>query len=188
MDRAHSRNVQAPWVARDAALTPPLHARSAPSPGARAAEGGRLLLALVPGAAVAFVGGLVWAGVVIATHWDFGPLAWFIGAATGGTVLFFAGAPVHGLARGLTASLAVAGIIVGKYVITVYEITMLTDAERYQHGLSTHYLDTRNMAFFIHPSVNVTRPIYFLWFLIAWVGAFSVVGGRRTLAGRRRVA
>ena len=59
---------------------------SAPSAAAPQRVQGSLGLALTAGAAVAFVGGLVWAGVVVSTGYDVGFLAWFVGMATGGTV------------------------------------------------------------------------------------------------------
>src|SRR5947208_16913754 len=50
-----------------APITPVLASETAPN---------ALPLALLAGAGVALLGGLLWAGVVIATHWDIGILAW----------------------------------------------------------------------------------------------------------------
>jgi hypothetical protein len=49
---------------------------------------------LLAGVAAALVGGLVWAGVVIATHLDIGILAWLIGVATGMVIVRISGGPV----------------------------------------------------------------------------------------------
>jgi hypothetical protein len=59
---------------------------SSPSVVAPKRAQGSMGMALVAGAGVALAGGLVWAGVVIATRYDVGFLAWFVGAATGTTV------------------------------------------------------------------------------------------------------
>jgi hypothetical protein len=177
-------------VARQAAVDSPagkpLLTPSASTPLAPDATAGSLGIALVAGAAVALVGGLVWAGVVIETHYDFGILAWIVGAATGGTVFYLTRAPVRGPARALTGLLAVAGMVVGKYVIFVDAVKKTLGTALAQQGTSVSYLDSRQMGIFIHHFNTVVRPIYFLWFLLALVAALRAAGGERTLPGQRR--
>ena len=64
-------------------------------------------------AAAALVGGLVWAGVVIATRMDIGFLALGIGAATGFAVARIAGSSVRTVDRLVAGVLATGGIVVG---------------------------------------------------------------------------
>lgn len=166
---------------------PPLLIPSASRPVSRRAASAPHGIALAAGAAVAVVGGLAWAGVVLVTHYDIGFLAYFVGAATGGTVFRISGAPVRGLPRFVTGLLAAGGILVGKYVIFVHEVKHSFGSALAQHGISVGYLDTRMMSIFIHHFSTIVRPIYALWILIALVAALVSVAGGRTRPGQRRV-
>jgi hypothetical protein len=169
-----------------AAAKPPLLTPTAAGQLAGSAEGrGSLGFALAAGAAVALVGGLVWAQVVISTHRDFGFLAWFVGAATGATVAGVYGRPSLRLGSVLAGLLAVGGLVVGKYVIFVHAVKATLGSLLAVRGVSVGYFDTRQMSIFIHHFSSIVRPIYGLWFLIAFVAAF-MTAERRTLLGRRR--
>src|SRR5438067_4287439 len=78
---------------------------------------GSRVVALLAGAGAALLGGLVWAGVVIATHFDIGILAWLVGAATATVVVRVADSPVGMAERLFSGLLAAGGIMVGKCVI-----------------------------------------------------------------------
>jgi hypothetical protein len=145
----------------------------------------RLPLALLAGAGVALVGGLVWAGVVIATHIDFGLLAWFVGAATGIAIVRVAGGYVTPGARVAAGLLAAGGVVVGKYVIFVHAVRKQLGMLLAAQGRPVHYLDTRQMGIFIHHVGSIVRPIYILWIALAFVAALRTASGRATL-GRRR--
>jgi uncharacterized membrane protein YecN with MAPEG domain len=147
---------------------------------------GSLAVALLAGAAVALVGGLVWAGAVIATRYDIGFLAWFVGAATGGTIYRLYGAPVRGVPRVLAGLLAAGAIIAGKYVIFVHDVKKVLGGVLAQQGVSVGYLDTRQMGIFVHHFGSIVRPIYGLWVLFAFMGAVITADGRKTRMGRRR--
>jgi hypothetical protein len=144
------------------------------------------VLALLAGAAVALVGGLVWAGVVITTRYDIGFLAWFVGAATGGTVYRLFGGPVRGVPRVVAGLMAAGAVIVGKYVIFVHDVKKLLGGVLAQQQVSVGYLDSRQMGIFVHHFGSIVRPIYGLWALFALVGALITADGRKTRLGRRR--
>jgi hypothetical protein len=169
--------------------THPLLVSPAPVARSRAKADGPLGTALLAGAAVAFVGGLVWGGVVIATRWDIGFLAWIIGAATGGAVCHVHGSPARGLARASAGLMAAGGILVGKYVIFVHDLRHAADLLARQ-GLPVSasrigYTDTRVMGIFIHHFSSVVKPIYGFWILIAFVAALHF-SRRRANPARRR--
>lgn len=165
----------------------PLLVASAPRPVAHRRAEGPLGLALAAGAAVAFAGGLLWAGVVISTGYDVGFLAWFVGMATGATVFRLYGASVRGLPRAIAGLLAVGAIVAGKYVIFVHEVKKTLGSALAQDGISVGYLDSRQLGIFIHNFGTIVRPIYYLWMLIALVGALMAAEGRKAF-GRRRTA
>jgi hypothetical protein len=147
-------------------------------------ERGSLLLALLAGAAAAFVGGLVWAGVVIATRFDIGFLAWFVGAATGVAVARFAGAA--GASKIVAGLLAAGGIVVGKYTIFVHDVRATSGDLLAQHGVPIGYLDSFQMGFFLHHFGGIVRPIYYLWIGLAFVGALRAAEGKSVLPRRFR--
>ena len=120
-------------------------------------------IALLVGAAVALVGGLVWAGVVIATHYDVGILAWLVGAATGAAVVRVAGGPVGMGQRVVAGALAAGAIMVGKYVIFVHAVKTAIGAFLASQGVSVGYLDTSTMSVFFHNFTTIVRPMYALW-------------------------
>jgi hypothetical protein len=171
---------------RSSTEKPPLLVSSAPSAAAPHRSQGSLGLALAVGAAVAFVGGLVWAGVVVSTGYDVGFLAWFVGMATGGTVFRLYGAPVRGVPRAMTGLMAAGAIVVGKYVIFVHEVRKTLGSILAQRGLSAGYLDSRQIHIFFHHFGTIVRPIYYLWILIALAAAVVAADGRKTLRRQRR--
>ncbi len=152
--------------------------------GVRAVEAGASPAALLAAAGAAVVGGLAWAGVVIATHYDIGILAWLVGAATGAVLVRVAGGPVGTLARIVAGALAAGGIMVGKYVIFVHAVRVSIGALLASNGVSVGYLDTNTMSVFLHNFGTVVRPIYALWVALAFVAAVRVASGRGLLARR----
>jgi len=184
------RSIQAPWAARQATLassptgTQPLLATSASGRDARGAAGGAIVLVgLLAGAGVAFAGGLAWAAVVLATHYDIGFLAWFVGAATGLTVLWISRGPVGGLACVAAGLLAGAGLLLGKYVIFIHQVKQVLGTELAQHGISVGYLNTRMLSVFFHHFNTFVRPVYGLWFIAAFLAGFIAAAGGSTLPG-----
>lgn len=163
-----------PPITKAPLLVAPTSARRA-----RGTTQGSLGLGLAAGAAAAFVGGLVWAGVVIATRHDIGFLAWFVGSATGLVVVRVAGGPVRGATKAVTGLLAVGGIMVGKYVIFVHDVRKTIGAVLAQQGLSVGYLDSRQLSIFFHHFGSIVRPIYGLWALLAFTAAVRASGGKR---------
>jgi hypothetical protein len=140
---------------------------------------------LLAGAGAALVGGLVWAGVVIATHYDIGILAWVIGVATGTAIVRISGGPVETVSRVLAGVFAAGGIMVGKYVIFVHA---LRSAYRTAFGSlapSPGYFDPHQVSLFLQHFGSVVRPIYALWVALAFFAAFRTASGRAAF-GRRR--
>jgi hypothetical protein len=146
---------------------------------------GSRLAALLAGAGVALAGGLVWAGVVIATHFDIGILAWLVGAATATVVVRVAGGPVGTAERVVSGLLAAGGIMVGKYVIFVHAVKTSLGALLASAHLSVGYLDTRQMSLFVHHFGEIVRPVYALWVGLAFLAAVRVAGGAALLSRRR---
>jgi hypothetical protein len=171
------------------AAKPPLLVTPTTTTVARRTSQGSLGPALLAGAAVALVGGLLWAGVVIATRWDIGIVAWVVGAATGATVMRVFGGPLPGEARVAAGLMAAAAILVGKYVIFVHELKKAVNGLFGASGLpapSVHYLDTRQMGIFIHHFGSIVKPVYGLWLLCAFVAAVRVGHGKKSRTIRRQ--
>jgi hypothetical protein len=174
------------YPAHTSAEKAPLLVSPAPAAMTRTTTEGSLALALISGAGVALAGGLIWAGVVVVTRYDIGFLAWFVGAATGGTAFRVFGAPVRGAARIATGLIAAGAIVVGKYVIFVHEVKKAIGSLLAEQGLSISYLDTRQMSIFVHNFGTIVRPIYALWILIAFTAAVMTAQPRKSRAGQRR--
>jgi hypothetical protein len=155
-------------------------------PVAREVGTGLLPVALLAGAGAALIGGLVWAGVVITTHYDIGFLAWFVGAATGLAIVRVAGGPVSAPVRALAGVFAAGGIVVGKYVIFVHAVKDALDAELAGQGRAVGYLNTHAMSVFVHNFGSIVRPVYALWVGFAFFAAVRTAGGRAIYTRRRR--
>lgn len=163
---------------------PLLHSQAAEvSPGSYS-TGGSVPVGLLAGAAVALLGGLVWAGVVIVTRFDFGFLAWSIGAATGFVVLRVAGQPLGGGVKLAAGLFAVGGIVVGKYVIFVHDIKALAGGFLAARGITIGYLDTGQMSIFIHHFGSLVSPLYGIWTLCALVAAVLAAGRTNHLSAK----
>jgi len=153
---------------------------------AREVEPVKLPLAFLAGAGAALIGGLVWAGVVIATQFDIGFLAWFVGAATGLAVVRVAGSPIGAAGQVLAGAFAAGGLIVGKYVIFVHAMKKAFGALLAAHGQSIGYLDTRQVNIFVHNFGSIVRPVYALWGALAFFAAVRTSGGSQAFTRRHR--
>jgi hypothetical protein len=153
---------------------------------AREVGAGLLPVALLAGAGAALIGGLIWAEVVITTHYDIGFLAWFVGAATGLAIVRVAGAPVSPPVRALAGLFAAGVIVVGKYVIFVHAVKDALDAELAGQGRAVGYLNTHAMSVFVHNFGSIVRPVYALWVGLAFFAAVRTAGGRAVYTRRRR--
>jgi hypothetical protein len=156
----------------------------APAPVAAEVTPGLTAVSVLAGAAVAIACGLVWAGIVIATRFDIGLVAWLGGVATGVTMVRVAGRPLGVASRVLAGLFSAAGIILGKYVIFVHDLN--DEAHKLNlDNLSLGYLDSKQMSLFIHHFSDIVKPIYIVWVVLAFVAAFRTAGGRAVF-GRRR--
>jgi hypothetical protein len=142
---------------------------------------------LLAGAAAALVGGLVWAGVVIATHLDIGVLAWLIGAATGTAIVRISGGPVETGSRILAGVFAAGGIMLGKYVIFVHALRLAFHNVFGSLAPAPGYFDTHQVTLFVQHFGSVVKPIYALWVALAFVAAFRTASGALPF-GRRRLS
>ena len=152
---------------------------------AREVEPRKLPVALFAGAGAALIGGLVWAGVVIATRFDIGFLAWFVGAATGLAIARVAGREIGVAGQVLAGTFAAGGILVGKYVIFVHAVKKAFGALLAAQGQSIGYLDTRQMSIFVHNFGSIVRPVYALWGALAFFAAVRTAGGAQAFTRRR---
>jgi hypothetical protein len=144
-----------------------------------------LWLAFLAAAGAALLGALVWAGIVVATGYEIGFVALFIGAATGLTAHRVAGAPVGGFEQGLAGVLAAGSIVVGRYVIFVHEVR--TDTFLSSRGISAGYLDTHSMSVFVHNIGTIIHGFDWFWIILAGVAAVRTAGGKAVLGmGRAR--
>src|SRR5690348_4123008 len=105
-----------------AAWEPARLAAPAPSPVAVEVTPGLIIVAVLASAAVAVASGLVWAGIVIATRFDIGIVAWLGGVAAGVTMVRIAGRPLGVASRIVAGLFSAAGIMLGKYVIFVHDL------------------------------------------------------------------
>jgi hypothetical protein len=88
---------------------------------AKAKKAGKFGLSIGIAAAAAIVSGLIWAGIVIATGFQIGWVAWFIGLVTGAAICLVTPerSPRVGL---IAAGLAICGLLIGKMVTAEYYI------------------------------------------------------------------
>jgi hypothetical protein len=142
-----------------------------------------LSMGLSVGAVVAFAGGLAWAGVVIATGYDIGFLAWFIGAGTGLAVVQFAGRPLALPARVTAGVFAVASLVVGEYVIFVHAVRVHYAAEIRLHTFSAGYVDSAQIRFFVDNFRSIVGASYFLWAALAFFAVWRSTGGKKVVPG-----
>jgi hypothetical protein len=158
----------------------PLLVSPASAPPGASAPTRPLALAFLAAAVAALVGGLVWAGIVVATGYDLGILALFIGAGTGVTAQLVAGAPVGRFERCLAGAFAAGAIIIGKYVIFVHEV-------RTELHVSVSYLGGHQMSVFVNNFGTIVHGFDWFWIALAAVGAYRTAGGVSVMGiGRRR--
>lgn len=140
-----------------------------------------LWLAFLASAVVALLGGLVWAGIAIATNYDIGILALLIGAATGLAAHVVAGGPVGPFERGVAGLFAAAGLVVGKYVIFVHAVRSAYGTIAASQGVAIGYFSGHQISFFVHNFTDIVRPIYWLWIGLAAFAAVRTSGSSRVL-------
>ncbi len=170
-------------LAVDATVLPPV-----PAPAvAREADPSLLGLGLLAGAVTALLGGLAWAGIVIVTRYDFGLLAWFVGAGAGLAIVRVAGGGVAMPWRVLAGVFAAAAILVGRYVIFVHDVKSVLGSQLAAEGVSVGYFDTSSMNVFVHNFDSIVRPTYYIWVAFAFFAAVRTAGGGPVLRRARRL-
>lgn len=157
-----------------------------PAPTLAAASGSQTT-GVVVAVAIAIAGGLIWAGVVIATRFDVGILAWFVGAAAGLAAVRVAGGTLGVGNRVLVGLFAAGAILLGKYVIFVHDAKDALDKLLPGGGSSIGYLDSQAMRIYVDDFSQIVKPIYALWVLLAFVGALRATSGARVLPRRRHL-
>jgi hypothetical protein len=176
------RTQYGPQSSTGAATTPkpPLLASSASTAAGDPVRTRPLALAFLAAALVALLGGLLWAGIVIATGYNIGFLALFIGAATGLAAHRVAGAPVGAFGRVLAGLLAAGAIIVGNYVLFVHDV-------RTQINPTVGYLNGHAMSVFVHDFRTIVHGFDWVWIILAGLAAVRTSGGSAVLGmGRAR--
>src|SRR4051812_38101452 len=138
VDGPQAEPVPAPAVA--AGQNSPLLASSASASGDTVTTR-PLWLAFLAAAVAAFLGGLLWAGISIATGYNLGFLAVVIGALTGLTAQLVAGTGIGGFERGLSGLFAAGAIILGNYVIFVHEVKDVLGSLPNRAGVSVGYFN-----------------------------------------------
>jgi hypothetical protein len=146
-----------------------------------------LALGLLAGAAVALLGGLLWGVVVIASKYNIGFLAFFVGLATGLAVQLVARRPVGMIPGLLVGLLAGVGILFGRYVVFIHALNDYLHKNPHTQGLSVGYFDSHEISVFVHNLGTFARDdFYWLWIFIAVVAAFRSAGGMRGVGVGRR--
>src|SRR5262249_2388835 len=105
-DQASGQREYEALTARLAAPQNPLLVSSGSAAPSEAVRTRPLAVAFLAAAVAALAGALLWAGIVVATGYNLGILALFIGAATGLTAHRVAGAPVGAFGRCLAGVFA----------------------------------------------------------------------------------
>jgi hypothetical protein len=145
-----------------------------------------LWLAFLASAVVALLAGLLWAGITVATGYNLGILAIFIGAATGFTAQLVAGAGIGGFERVLAGIFAAGAIILGDYVIFVHEFKNFLAAHA-PTGISAGYFNSDEINEFVKHFGTYVHGMDWLWIALAAYAAIRTSGGGRVLGmGRPR--
>ena len=152
-----------------------------PAAPSDAVETRPLWLAFLAAAVAALLSGLLWAGIAIATGYNLGILALFIGAVTGLTAQRVAGAGIGGFERGLAGLFAAVAIVLGNYVIGIHELKAALP------GDSIGYFKHEEISLFLNHFGAFVHGMDWLWLAIAAYAAIRTAGGQVVLGmGRPR--
>jgi hypothetical protein len=166
---------------------PPLLASSESAASSDTVQTRPLWLAFLASAVVALLSGLLWAGISIATGYNLGILALFIGAATGLTALRVAGAGIGGFERVLAGLFAACAIVLGNYVIFVHELKNALVSLHAPPGVSVGYFNSDEISEFVHHFGTYVHGFDYFWIAIAAFAAIRTAGGKVVLGmGRTR--
>jgi hypothetical protein len=170
-----------------AAQNPPLLPSSAADAPSDTVTTRPLWLAFLAAAGAALIGGLLWAGISIATGYNLGFLALFIGALTGLTAQRVAGAGIGGFERGLSGLFAAGAIILGNYVIFVHEVKDALGTLHAPPGVSVGYFHGAEISEFVHHFGTYVHGFDWFWIAIAAFAAIRTSGGNPVMGiGRTR--
>lgn len=170
-----------------AAAPKPLLAPTAVAAASEAVRTWPVSLAFLAAAGAALVGGLLWAGISVATGYNLGFLAILIGAVTGLTAHRVAGAGIGGFERVLAGAFAAGAIIVGNYVIFVHEVKHELGVLHAPPGISVGYFHGAEISEFVHHFGTYVHGFDWFWIAFAAVAAYRTAGGQVVLGiGRRR--
>ena len=160
---------------------PPLLAPSASDAPSDTGTTRSLWLAFLAAAVAALIGGLLWAVISIATGYNLGILALFIGAVTGLTAQLVRGTGIGGFERGLSGLFAACAVILGNYVIFVHELKDYVASINPQAAASIGYFAGDEISEFYHHFGTYIHGFDWFWIAIAAYAAIRTSGGKAVL-------
>ena len=131
-----------------------------------------LMMAILGGLVAAVVGAGIWGGIVIATDYEVGFVAWLLGGLSGFAVVLASGGK-RGLPLQIIAVLSsIAGILLGKYVMFHHAIKSLAPDEQAAETLSLFSMGLFKL--FIENLGELLGGFDALWALLAVTTAWSI--------------
>ncbi|PZD97455.1 hypothetical protein DNH61_02435 [Paenibacillus sambharensis] len=122
----------------------------------------RLVMPILGALLAAVVGGALWALIAELTNHEIGIIAWAIGGLAGYAVYFTAGRNVSAVHQAVAVIASVLGIILGKYFILAYSVTMSISGI-FDSELLTFYVENISKAFEMMDLIFLALAVITAW-------------------------
>lgn len=134
--------------------------------------------AVLGGLVAAVLGGLIWGGLVILTGYEFGIVAWALGAAVGYAIVMFSKGEQGTPQQIAGVSCSVLGILIGKYLTFYYYIKEVVSQELGPATASEISVFSGGLiGEFLSNIGEVAGPFDIVWFALAIGSAWKITSG-----------
>lgn len=137
---------------------------------------GSLILVLVGGLLASLEGGLLWAGLIIVTGYEFGYVAWGLGILSGYSIVLLANGNKGIPFQVISVTFSILGIFIGKYISYYYQY--LKNAMIGEHGdnfgSSLSMFSGEAFQYFIENIGLRLNGFDLIWVILAVITAWSI--------------
>lgn len=133
-----------------------------------------ILPALVGGLVAAILGGCIWYGLVALTNYEFGIVAWGLGAAVGFAVVVCSKGERGSTQQTVAISLSIVGVLIGKYLIYCHLVRLWAEQLGSRTVANVSILSVGTVSDFLTNMGEVLGPFDLLWVGLAVYSAWKI--------------
>lgn len=138
------------------------------------ADSSSIVPAILGGSVAAIICGCIWYGLVVLTHYEFGMVAWGLGAAVGLAVIICSKGERGSTQQTVAVALSIFGVLVGKYLIYGHMVRLWAEQLGRQTAANVSVLSPGMMSDFLSNMGEVFGAFDLFWIGLAVYSAWKI--------------